>query len=198
MKNVSRESGFVKFVRILLLIILSPIVLIYLITRFFKRLKDKKRNAEKIKIYSVSQLDTMSGTEFESFLKVLFEKMEYYVLLTKISRDYGADLIIKKGGKESLVQAKCYTKTVGIKAVQEIIGAKNHYKISDTIVVSNNYFSKDAETLALENNVRLINRDSLIKFIEKYPVFIERKTDGLCALKPENIIQIESKYKYWI
>lgn len=197
-KKTYKENIFVKFVRILLLVILSPIVLIYLIVNFFKSLGEKKSNKDKVAVFNMSQIDSLSGSEFETFLKTLFEKLGYSVSLTKKSHDYGADLIIQKKNETSIVQAKCYGKTVGIKAIQEIVAAKTHYSANSAIVATNNYFSKDAVVLATENNIRLLDRDVIESLVKKFNIHIDKEKNNICAISKKAVYEIESKYRFWI
>ena len=197
-KNVYRESLFVKIVRMILIFVLLPIVLLYLFFCAIKKSKSRRLNREKIAVFEMSQVDSFSGVEFENFLKVLFEKMGYIVELTKKSYDYGADLIVSKNGKKTIIQAKCFGKTVGVKAIQEILGAKNHYKVQDLMVVTNRTFSKEAEILALENDVKLMDRDTLFALIKKFEVFVDKEKNNVCAITKEAVYEIETKYKFWI
>lgn len=197
-KKTYKENIFVKFVRILLLVILSPVVLIYLIVNFLKKLGEKKSNKDKVAVFNMSQIDSLSGSEFETFLKTLFEKLGYSVSLTKKSHDYGADLIIQKKNETSIVQAKCYGKTVGIKAIQEIVAAKTHYGANSAIVATNNYFSKDAVVLATENNIRLLDRDVIERLVKKFNIHIDKEKKNICAISKKAVYEIESKYRFWI
>jgi restriction system protein len=197
--NTKRNKKTIVLVfRIILIIILLPIVLIYLILKKIQSSKQKKRNKESVKVFSLSQIDSLSGIEFEKFLKSLFEKQGYAVSLTKASGDFGADLVCKKNGKITLVQAKCFGKKVGPRAVQEIIGARNHYKAYDAMVVTNNYFSKEANILAAENNVKLLDRDVLESLITKYDIHFERTNFKYSCMESQERQSIEMKYKFWI
>ena len=193
-----KENGFVKFVRVTLLVALSPFVFVYLIKMKVKRRMQAKINAEKIKIYSISQINSLSGTEFEEYLKLLFEQMGYSVQMTKKSKDFGADLILEKKGKKTIVQAKRYNHTVGISAVQEIISARAYYKIDDAIVVSNQNFSKEAEILANESKVMLAGKVELESLISKYPVHFEKEKRKYVATTLQAVQEIEGKYQSWI
>ena len=196
--NSYKENIFLKILRVILIIILFPIVLIYLVKEKIKKSRQKKENAEKIKVYNISQLDHLSGIEFELYLKSLFENMGYNVDLTKTTGDYGADLVIEKKGKQTIIQAKCYNHTVGVKAVQEIIAARNYYKIYDAMVITNNYFSREAENLALESNVKLADRIVLEKMVRKYDVRIIKVSTSFSALTQNSQNEIRNKYRYWI
>ena len=184
----------VNFLKIILRIVLFPLVIVY----FFVWIKNKKRDKDKISAMSMSQIDSLSGVEFENFLLDLFQKMGYDVKVTKASHDYGADLLISKNGTLSVVQAKCYSKAVGIKAIQEIVGAKQHYKAKEAVVATNNYFSKAAEVLALENNVKLLDRTVIEKMISKYDLKIERQANSFSALTEKTKAEINRRFQSMI
>ena len=115
----------------------------------------------------IQRIDRMTGIEFEEFLKVWFEKKGYRAELTPPSNDYGADLLLYKrilGKKElTVVQAKCHHSNIGIKAVQEVIGAMDYYKADKGIVVTNQHFSPNAVQLAKSRDVKLIDRSAFEK-----------------------------------
>ena len=107
----------------------------------------------------------MTGEEFEQFLGELFKKRGFKITYTSISGDYGADLILRDGDEKIAVQAKRYSGNVGVKAVQEVIGAVKMYDADEAWVVTNSYFTKQAIKLAEINDVYLIDRDELIDII---------------------------------
>jgi restriction system protein len=98
--------------------------------------------------YSAKDIDSMDGIQFEYYLMELYLSRGYGVEVTNASGDYGADLLLHKDGKKNVVQAKRYSKDVGIKAVQEVLGAKSYYQADEAWVVSNSYFTKAANDLA--------------------------------------------------
>lgn len=85
--------------------------------------------------------------------------------MTNNTGDFGADLIVVSQKGKRIIQAKRYSKKVGVRAVQEISSAKNYYDADHTTVVTNNYYTKSAQELAEINNVLLIDRDGLKKLI---------------------------------
>lgn len=121
--------------------------------RFNKRMKSS----------GIVDIDQMTGSRFEEYIGVLFSSQGYGVKHTSATGDYGADLILKKGQDLIVVQAKRYTNSVGIAAVQEVIPAVKMYNANAAWVVSNSYYTKAAMTLAKSNHVRMINRDELIR-----------------------------------
>ena len=196
--RVYRENVFVKIIRYILIVLLLPIVIVFAIKRAVIKAKKIRQNKEKIAIFDMSQIDSMSGEEFERLLKEVFECLGYDVKLTKKSHDFGADLVVSKKGISSLVQAKCYGKTVWIKAVQEIIASRKHYGVNDVIVATNNYFSKEAQLLADENDVVLMDRDVLFNLIKKYDVHIDTSAKKYVATSADSVREIEAKYRFWI
>jgi restriction system protein len=110
----------------------------------------------------IAEVDRMDGTTFEVFLTTLFRRLGYSVEHTGRRGDYGADLVVPKDGLRIAVQAKRWTKTVGIKAVQEAVASKGIYKCAEALVVANRPFTRQARTLADANDVQLWDRDVLV------------------------------------
>lgn len=111
------------------------------------------------------KIDKMTGEEFERFLMSLFKRMGYKVKGTPITNDYGADLILTKENK-TVIQAKRYKNNVGIRAVQEVISAREFYKADEAWVVTNNYFTPQARNLAHKTGVKLVDRKDLSKLLK--------------------------------
>lgn len=193
MKKTKRK---ISWFRLVLIILLFPIIFVWLIYRKIKF--SKRKNIDSIDVLNISQIDSLSGTEFENLLKDIFEKQGYGVQTTKQSHDFGADLILNKNGKVSILQAKCYSKNIGIKAIQEIISAKKHYLAEEMFVATNRYFSKEAVILASEHDVRLIDRDVLVKLVRQYLPKISLSEKKYVATIPEEKQKIMGKYKFWI
>ncbi|WP_107841672.1 restriction endonuclease [Metasolibacillus meyeri] len=127
----------------------------------------KTRRLARLRRAGIKEVDTMTGEEFEKFLGQLFKRRGYKVSYTATSGDYGADLILKDRKEIIAVQAKRYSGTVGVKAVQEIIGAVKMYNATEAWVVTNSRFTKQAIKLANINDVYLIDREELIDLILK-------------------------------
>lgn len=113
--------------------------------------------------YSLEIIDNMSGNQFEKYLVNIFKNKGYSVTHVGGSGDYGADLILKKDNEKIIVQAKRYSNSVGVKAVQEVISAKEFYHGTKAIVITNNFFTPNAKTMANKCNVVLVDRNKLLK-----------------------------------
>ncbi|NHN31213.1 restriction endonuclease [Paenibacillus agricola] len=104
----------------------------------------KMNYTDKLRRSGIEDIHKMDGREFELYLGELIKKHGYEVLGTQSAGDYGADLVIAKGGKKIVIQAKRYKSNVGIKAVQEIVGAIAHYGASEAWVITNSDYTDAA------------------------------------------------------
>ena len=127
----------------------------------------------------MSDIDSMSGEDFEQVLKVHFEKIGYKASTTPKSNDYGADLIMEKNGSRIVVQAKRYNQKVGIGAIQEIIGAKAYYNANQAIVATNNFFTSNAINLAKSSGVELFDRNKLLQLISKEDITTSKSSSDV-------------------
>jgi len=127
----------------------------------------KAKREERLKKSGIHDIDKMDGRQFEHYLGLLFKSQGYKVEVTKAAGDYGADLVVVKDSKKIVVQAKRYSKNVGIDAVQQAQASIAHYKAHEAWVVSNRDYTEAARNLASSNSVRLINREMLIEMVLK-------------------------------
>lgn len=159
-------AGFVTKNIMIFPIVLAALLIISIVCKLVSKASHGKTNKADFKKYAnsgIRETDTMSGEDFELFLAAHFKKNGYKVKATPKSKDYGADLIISKGGITTAVQAKRYADKVGIKAIQEIVSAKDYYHTDKTMVVTNNYFTDSAKNLADSCGVELWDRQMLIR-----------------------------------
>lgn len=114
------------------------------------------------------EFSKLSGSDFERLIYRLYEAMGYSVQLIAKPGDQGGDLIATKDQERILIQAKCYSNSVGNSAVQEAVAAKNHYDCNKAAVVTTNNFTREATELAKTNGVELIPKDVLQKLLLDY------------------------------
>jgi restriction system protein len=110
----------------------------------------------------IGEIDQMDGITFERRLVHLFNALGYNVEQTRARGDYGADLVLERDSVRIVVQAKRWTKNVGVKAIQEAVAAKPMYRCERAMVVTHRYFTDQAKRLARANDVRLWDRDELV------------------------------------
>ena len=135
--------------------------------RVAERIK-KQKNEKILKNINLNSIDKMTGFEFEEFIGYLFKKIGYEVIVTKKSNDQGIDIIVKDDFTKIGIQAKCYSGSVGNKAIQEAVAGKSYYKCDKVIVITNSSFTQSAIELAKCNNVGLISRKELSEMINRY------------------------------
>lgn len=125
-----------------------------------------------IDISSIDDLDQLNPLSFEAAMAILFEKMfNGYSFLTPVSNDKGADIVFFGDNANYLIQVKQSSYTLGISSGQEIKYAIPEYKNKYArefipIVVSNSFFTQNAIDLAQQNDIELIDRNILKKWIK--------------------------------
>lgn len=170
----------VLFVVLLPLFILGGIFKgLYKLIRYRRWKKNKFTVTDFLNNSEIEKIDIMQGYEFESFLKTMFFYLGYNAETTARTGDYGADLILTNAGVKTVVQAKRYSKNVSSKSVQEVLVAKTHYQADECMVVTNSFFTKEAEQVASENNVTLVDRHNLI-------ILMQEAKEKITALYGEN------------
>jgi len=110
----------------------------------------------------IGEIDRMDGLTFEQYLVGLFRRLGYQVERTRFRGDYGADLVVRKAGARTVVQAKRSRGRIGVRAVQEVVAARRYYGGLHALVVTNSHFTAPARALAEANGVELWDRERLI------------------------------------
>jgi len=123
------------------------------------------QNRQKLLRSGIDEVDKMNGHEFAEFLGERFKANRYKVTMPPRSGDFGADVIINQGAYRAVIQAKRSNSKVGIKAVQEVIGAVKYYGAMHGIVITNNHYTNSAEKLAASNDIEMWDRDKLVDFL---------------------------------
>ncbi len=110
---------------------------------------------------TLSDIDIMSGIEFETFISKLFKKLGFETEITKASGDQGIDVLATKNDTIIAIQTKCYNGVVGNHAIMEAVGGMKFYNANKCMVITNSTFTKSAKDLAKANNVELWDRQIL-------------------------------------
>lgn len=107
----------------------------------------------------------MSGEDFEVWCADILRVIGYDdVKLTDRTGDHGVDITAYRDGVKYGFQCKCYSKNVGNKAVQEIISGIRMYQCQKAVVITNQFFTKNAK-LEARNDVQLWDRDALRHYL---------------------------------
>ena len=123
-----------------------------------------------------SNLATMDWETFEHLVREVFEQ-EFVseggeVKVTQASRDGGVDAIAFdpdpiRGGKY-VIQAKRYTRTVGVTAVRDLYGTVVHEGADRGILVTTSDYGGDSVDFAKDKPLTLINGAQLLSLLEKH------------------------------
>lgn len=114
------------------------------------------------------EYDLMEGRDFEYFCADLLEKRGFLeVEVTKGSGDNGVDILAEKDGVTYAIQCKRYEEPVGVKAVQEAYAGRDYYDRMVGVVMSNQYFTKNAVEMARKLKIMLWDRGYLEEMIEE-------------------------------
>lgn len=119
-------------------------------------------NAEVLKYLSENPetLYQLSGGEFEIVMAEIYSKLGYDVTRTKVTRDGGKDLIIRKpeilGDFIYYVECKKYDvkRPIGVSIVRNLIGTVNIDKVNGGILATTSFFSQDAYELISDNKMQ--------------------------------------------
>lgn len=147
----------------LAVVITVAVVLIALLaTLLVRRLLRTKHMYDAI---TVAAVDTMGGLEFERYLASLLGRMGYTDIRLTEKYDLGVDIVAKKNGVTWGVQAKRYNSPVKAEAVRQAYTALNRYKCARAMVITNSTYSRQAQMLAADNDVVLVDRQVLTEWI---------------------------------
>jgi restriction system protein len=127
----------------------------------------------------VSDLDSrpdltqMTPTEFEHFVRQLFEARGLEGWTTERSGDDGADAVVLNRdpmvGGLTIVQAKKYTRVLGVSHIRELVGAMDEKRAGRGILVTTSWFASGCWTKATENGrVELIDGPRLRWLVKEY------------------------------
>lgn len=173
------------------------LIIVYLIKGIIyliKQINEEKAIKEEEKKYNnmlntniqeqLIKVDNLDGLDFEKYTGQLLKKIGFKnVVITKGSGDFGADIIAEKDGNKYAFQCKRFSSSIGPKPIGEVLRGMNKYKCNKGIIITNNYFTKQAIQEAKVSNVELWDRDKISCLIENNNTILHK----------DNVKKIESK-----
>lgn len=120
-----------------------------------------------------SELQSMDDYEFEHFVADLWEEMGWNCEVSTASNDKGIDVRATKTEpyeQKALIQVKRYGEgnKVGSPDIQQYSSLKHQEdNVDKVIMVTSSSYSRNAEELASDLNVKLINGDALVGLVEQ-------------------------------
>lgn len=116
---------------------------------------------EALRAAGFATVDAMDPTTFEHYVGECLRAGGGRVRHVGGTGDFGADLLLERAGRRTVVQVKRYTQSVGVAAVQQTAAARAHYGADSAMVVTNSWFTPAARQLAASNRVELWDRHAL-------------------------------------
>lgn len=102
------------------------------------------------------------GIDFERQCAASLTEAGITARLTDITGDFGADIIAAIDDLSFAIQCKDTVRPVGVKGIQEVVGARAHYKTDYAVVCATGGFTDAAIALASSNNVALCSVEQLV------------------------------------
>jgi hypothetical protein len=93
----------------------------------------------------LSRMALVDPLEFERRCAEEMQLSGWIAQFTKSTGDQGADVVADKKGIKVVLQGKLYSKTVGNKAVKEMLAEKTHLSANFAAVVSNSSYTRSAK-----------------------------------------------------
>ncbi|MGP0079951.1 restriction endonuclease [Mycobacterium sp.] len=143
-------------------LVLAVVILLWLSVQRdrYQGARQRRRDLRHLRS-DLSAIDEMSGLEFEEFVAAQLRTRGWGVAHTASTGDYGVDLIATNNGTRMAVQCKRQAKPVGVAAVQQVVCGAAHHGCHQTVVVTNQGFTKAARQLATTHRCRLVGREQL-------------------------------------
>lgn len=141
-----------------------------IITRYNSQIEERRKSERSVLDLNkkVSVLYELEPREFEEYISELFKTLGYEnINLTPSSNDKGIDILMEKSLKRYAVQCKKYKGVVGSPAIQTFIGAMEHAGANHGFFVTTSTFSIEAEKMASEHPIELIDSIRLGQMIQE-------------------------------
>ena len=156
--------------------------------------KRKKLYIDTVKSHSSNPLDGMNWRDFELLVGEHFRRQGFVVEETAGGADGGVDLIATKNGEKYLIQCKQWKAyKVGVKVVRELLGVMVGDAATGGFVVTSGKFTRDAVIFAKDNNITLLDGNSLQRMMKAQPRLSDNVEISGPTLKPSAINQISCK-----
>jgi restriction system protein len=160
------DSFWATFIRLVILVALLLVVVVFV--RVLIELKIEQRRRQKL--LATRNISSLSPSEFEDYVGLLFEKAGYRVKRTGGRGDQGIDLLLNRNARVSVAQCKRYEGNVGPGTVRELIGAMTNAGADHGFLVTTSEFTAGAEREAQKAPYRigLVDGERLVRWARRY------------------------------
>jgi Holliday junction resolvase len=142
----------------------------------------------------LSQIDQMSGTEFEDFIASYFTSHGFLVQAVGGANDNGVDIIAEKGSDKRLIQCKRYKENkVSVEVVQIMAGLHSSKQYGNkgyrAMIITSSSFTQSAKDRAKDQQpeIELWDRSSLVSKLQGF----SEKMSNLNSLKLKELDDIK-------
>lgn len=163
---VDLQGFLATFLRLAITASLLVIALVFI--RVFIELRIEQRRKEMLA--ATRDICSLTPSEFEEYVGVLFEKEGYHVKRTGGSGDRGIDLVVYQNRETSVVQCKRYEDDIGPGAVRELIGAMTNAGATHGFLVTTSGFTIGAreEARKAPYDITLVDGTEIVRWARKY------------------------------
>lgn len=160
-------QGFLTtFARLGIVVFLFLVAIVFV--RVFIALRIEERRKENLA--ATRNICSLTPSEFEEYVGILFERSGYRVKGTGGSGDRGIDLVMSRNGTQSVVQCKRYGDDVGPGVVRELIGAMTNARVHRGFLVTTSGFTAGAREEARQApyRIRLLDGQGVVRWARRY------------------------------
>jgi len=117
---------------------------------------------------SLDSLRSMSWMQFEQLVGEAYRRLGYQIAETgQGGADGGIDLLLRKGGRTTLVQCKQWrNQKVGIAIVREMFGLMTHHRADAVKIVCTGSFSSECEAFCRDKPIELVDGPALVSLVQ--------------------------------
>lgn len=156
LSNQQAADGFSIILKLLFVFIIVWCLLWYL------RMRNRAKLRAALLDAGTANPMQLTPEQYEQFCATLLTNNGWNARLTRRTGDFGADIIAEKAGQKLAIQCKQWSKSVGVKAVQEAHKAISYYRANQAIVVTTTGYTHAAKDLAKSTGVRLLSHTDLV------------------------------------
>ena len=144
-----------------LAIIILGLLFLFIVFWYLRMQKRAKLRAALLAAGTANPMQ-LTPEQYEQFCATILANNGWSARLTSKTGDFGADIIAEKAGQKLVIQCKQWSKSVGVKAVQEAHTAISHYRANQALVVTTTGYTQAAKDLAKSTGVRLLSHTDLV------------------------------------
>lgn len=146
------------------------------------RAEQREQRKQEVNRIVGSDINELSGIDFEGVCQQLVENMGFETETTKASGDGGIDLIAYNhqpllSGKY-IIQCKRYSGSVGEPIIRDLFGVVTSERANKGILMTTGYFTPSAIKFAEGKPIELIDGDKLGELLRQYNLSYEAEIDN--------------------